>query len=115
VTEISPSAQGVTLVNTFRVDPEKQDALVELLVQATDQVIATLPGFLSASFHKSLDGTRVLNYAQWASRDDFEAMFRNPEARKHMLAVRDLASGDPVLYSVVSVNRPATRNGPRVR
>jgi hypothetical protein len=25
----------------------------------------TVPGFISANLHTSLDGTRVINYAQW--------------------------------------------------
>jgi hypothetical protein len=35
------------------------------------------PGFISASFHKSLDGTSVLNYAQWKSREIYHASMNN--------------------------------------
>jgi quinol monooxygenase YgiN len=105
VTATAGSDQTVTLVNTFRVDPERQDALLQLLADATEQVIARLPGFVSATFHRSLDGTRVLNYARWESREAFEAIFRNPEALEHMRAIRELATGDPALYAVVSVHR----------
>jgi len=64
----------LTLVNVFSVRPENQQKLVDMLVEATDKTMKKLPGFLSASIHRSLDGTRVVNYAQWRSKEDFEAM-----------------------------------------
>jgi heme-degrading monooxygenase HmoA len=38
-----------------------------------------MPGFISASIHKSFDGKKVVNYAQWKSRADFEAMTKHPD------------------------------------
>ena len=60
-----------------------------------------LPGFVSASIHRSFDGAKVVNYAQWRSRADFEAMRQNPEARPHMEAAAALAEFDPILCEVV--------------
>lgn len=60
-----------------------------------------LPGYVSANIHRSLDGTRVVNYAQWRRVEDFEAMLRDPTAREHMGAAQDLAvSVEPHLYEV---------------
>ena len=42
-------------------------------------------GFISANFHKSLDGTKVVNYAQWKSKEAFEKMLKNPTAITHMM------------------------------
>ncbi len=51
--------------------------------------------------HKSLDGTRVTNYAQWRSREHFEAMLADPVARTHMTEAGELASRfEPELYEV---------------
>ncbi len=47
--------------------PEQQQRLVDLLVEATEAVMKYQPGYVSANIHKSLDGTRVTNYAQWRS------------------------------------------------
>lgn len=59
------------------------------------------PGYVSASIHKSLDGTRVTNYAQWRTREDFEAMLQRADARAHMTEAAGLASGfEPQLYEV---------------
>jgi hypothetical protein len=60
-----------------------------------------VPGFVSASIHQSFDGTRVVNYAQWRSRADFEALRQNPEARVHMDAAAALPTFEPILCEVV--------------
>ena len=77
MTTISPSANLVTLINVFTVDPVRQQQLVDVLVRATDETIRHMPGFVSANIHKSVDGARVTNYAQWRSRDDLDAMLRS--------------------------------------
>jgi heme-degrading monooxygenase HmoA len=91
----------LTLINVFTVDSAKQQKLVDTLIEATQQVMKGMPGFISASIHKSHDGTKVVNYAQWKSRQDFEAMTKNPEAIPHMKACADLARFDPILCEVV--------------
>ena len=77
---IQEGTSTVTLVNVFTVDPRDQQRLVEHWQQATEEVIRHLPGFISANVHRSLDGTKVINYAQWESRDAFDAMRHNPKA-----------------------------------
>src|SRR5207249_1401263 len=69
VTEIATGRQLVTLINVFTVEPRHQQRLVDVLVEATEAVMNTLPGFISANIHKSLDGTRLVNYAQWRRRE----------------------------------------------
>jgi len=98
---ISNTPKILTLVNVFTVDPPLQQKLVDTLVEATEMTMKHIPGFISASIHKSYDGTKVVNYAQWKSREDFEAMTRNPEAIPHMKACAALASFDPILCDVV--------------
>ena len=61
----------------------------------------TLPGFVSANIHLSLDGKKVVNYAQWRSQADFDAMKRNPSAKTHMAAVAALAEFEPIVCEVV--------------
>jgi hypothetical protein len=38
--------------------PEDQQRLVDLLVEATEQVMSKQPGYLAANLHHSLDGTK---------------------------------------------------------
>lgn len=91
----------LTLVNVFTVKPENQQKLVELLIEATEQTMRRLPGFVSASIHNSLDKRKVVNYAQWRRREDFEAMTQNPDARPHMQAAAAIAEFDPILCEIV--------------
>jgi hypothetical protein len=43
-----------------------------------------IQGFISASFHRSLDGTKVTAYAQWRSAEDIRAMRENALALPYM-------------------------------
>ncbi len=54
---------------------------------------------------KSLDETRVVNYAQWRSREAFEAMLENLEAVVHMKEAAKIAEKfEPHLYEVSFVD-----------
>jgi heme-degrading monooxygenase HmoA len=95
----------VTLINVFTVAPEDQQRLVDVLVEATQEVMRNQPGFVSTNIHRSLDGTRVTNYAQWQSRQAFEAMLRDREAAEHMGEAAKIAEGfEPHLYEVSFVD-----------
>ncbi|CAA9587770.1 hypothetical protein AVDCRST_MAG81-4244 [uncultured Synechococcales cyanobacterium] len=101
MTTISKDNKVVTLINVFTVEPENQQRLVEMLVEATENTMKDLPGFVSATIHHSADGVRVANYAQWRRREDFEAMLKNPEATAHMKPIIEIAKFDAHLYEVV--------------
>jgi quinol monooxygenase YgiN len=90
----------VTLINVFTVERANQQRVLDLLVNATEKTMKNLPGFVSASIHKSLDGVRVVNYAQWRRQADFEAMTKNPEAQAHMKPLMETANSDFHLYEV---------------
>ena len=72
-----------------------------MLVEATENTMKNLSGFVSVTIHKSADGVRVANYAQWRRREDFEAMLKNPEATSHMKPITEIATFDAHLYEVV--------------
>jgi quinol monooxygenase YgiN len=110
MTSINTRNDVVTLINVFTVEPGRQQELVDLLTRATDETIRHMPGFVSATIHKSLDGGRVTNYAQWRSREDFEAMLRNPAASPHLKEAAALATSfEPHLYQVSEVRGVARR------
>ncbi len=100
---ISSNNKFVTLINTFTIKPERQSEVIQLLQQATEEVMKKLPGFISATIHKSLDGTKVANYAQWRSLEDFQAIFQNSEATAHMQQIMQICEKfEPILYTVES-------------
>ena len=99
--QIASGNEVVTLINVFTVSPGEQAKLVALLVEATLKTMRHIAGFVSASIHQSADGTRVANYAQWRRTEDFEAMLRDPRATEHMKPIREIATNDAHLYTVV--------------
>jgi heme-degrading monooxygenase HmoA len=99
--EISEKNSCVTLINVFTVEPSEQQKVVDMLVEATDSTMRHIPGFVSATVHKSKDGTRVANYAQWRSMADYEAMMHNPQALAHMHLIHAIVTYDAHLYDVV--------------
>ena len=100
MTTLDPSDGYLTLINTFEVSPENADKLADVLHEASGP-ISRMQGFISANLHVSADRKRVVNYAQWRSRADFEAFQKNPDAQPHMKQAADLAeSFDPVLYDL---------------
>ena len=95
-------AAGVTLINVFTCTPERQDELVRLLQALTDEVMRRLPGFISASVHRGLDGKHVANYAQWESEAAWKAMVRDPGVQARMGPVVAIATFQPHLYTLVA-------------
>ena len=105
MTTIERHAPHATLINVFTVEPAKAGELAELLKDVTETVMQHVPGFISANIHLSTDGTRVVNYAQWASAEAYQTMLADPTAREHMGRAAALAEGfDPHLYTVESVH-----------
>jgi quinol monooxygenase YgiN len=92
------------LINVFTVEPRDQQRLVEILIEATKRVMSQQEGFISANIHKSIDGTKIVNYAQWKSREAFEKMLKNPRAIIHMNEALSIAKVDGSLYDVVFVD-----------
>jgi len=107
MTTIDAKSDVVTLINVFTVAPERQQRLLDVLAEATVEVIAGMPGFVSANLHRSFDGTRVANYAQWRSREELEAMLAHPSAAAHLREAAALATAiEPHLYAIAFVASP---------
>lgn len=98
---ISKSDRLLTLINVFTVEPAKQQQLIDLLARATDASVRHVRGFISASLHRGLDGTKVTMYAQWRSIEDYQAMRANPVASPYMQQALALGTFEPGMYEVV--------------
>jgi quinol monooxygenase YgiN len=101
MTTISPSRKLVTLINVFTVEPANQRQLLELLARATETSVRDAPGFISASLHRGLDGTKVTMYAQWRSVEDYQAMRENPAPVPYLQQALAIAKFDPGIYEVI--------------
>ncbi len=101
---IDDAIEIFTLINTFTVKPQHQDAVVTSLRNFTEQHARFVSGFIGASVHASLDGHRVVNYVQWKRRADLDAMMASAPAKAHLAEVGALADHvDPVIYRVAFV------------
>ena len=76
---ISQQNDILTLINVFDTTPEQLPTLIDLWIRFTEG-IKDEPGFLGAALHKSTDGTRMLNYAQWRSQADFDNFLKRHNA-----------------------------------
>ncbi len=98
---LDPNAGYVTILNTYAVAPERAEALLDLLVRSTDETLQYVPGFVSASFHMSLDRTQVVNYSQWLSREAIKAAGTDPKVAASISEVAQIAdSFTPILYEL---------------
>lgn len=98
---ISPSQEFLTVINVFTVDPADQQQLLELLAGATETSVRHSRGFVSASLHRSLDGTKVTMYAQWRTVADYQAMREDPAPLPYFRQALAIAKFDPGIYEVV--------------
>jgi hypothetical protein len=81
---------SVTLINVFTVDPTRQDELLELLARAT----------------------KVTMYAQWQSREAYDAMREDPGPRPYFDRALAMARFKPGMYEVVQTFLPEAGSRP---
>ena len=90
----------VTQINVFTVPEGGQQALIDLLTEAA-QACSRVDGWMSASLHRSLDGTRVVNYAQARDQDAMRRVFETLRAGGFLERNTALGVAHPGLYEVV--------------
>ena len=87
----------------FSCDPEDQQALLAAPCERDRGGGGRLDGFVSANFHLSTDGRRVLNYAQWTHLDAFNAMMASEQGRAMIHAVHEYTQSiDIHMYEVAA-------------
>ena len=112
MTMIAQDTGLVTLINVFTVAPSNQQELVDLLTHATETSVRGTPGFVSAALHRSVDGTKVTMYAQWASLAHYQhyrSLLADPLASPYVPKVLAIATFDPGMYEVVKVFAGASK------
>src|ERR1700744_3244997 len=97
-TTISTENKFLTLINVFTVDASNQQKLIDLLSLATESSVRNIPGFISAALHRSMDGTRVVMYAQWESVEAYQKMRANPAASPYLDEALTIARFEPGMY-----------------
>jgi len=106
MTGISESTAGIVLINVFTVEPQSQGRLIDLLTRSTEGSVDRATGFISATLHRSLDGTKVTMYSRWRSVEDYQAMRRDPGPAPFLAEALTIARFEPAMYEVVKQFRP---------
>jgi heme-degrading monooxygenase HmoA len=89
----------ITQINVFTVAAERQQALIDFLANAA-HVAREVEGWRSASLHRSLDGTRVANYAQCDDLAAARRVFDHLNARGLIDGNKAYGEPHPGLYEV---------------
>lgn len=94
----------LTVIIIFSVEPERQQELVDTIIEFVETV-KHQPGFISASIHKSFDGVRVMNYAQWQSQSDYRTFVHNSEVQAVGKKLSEFQMLDSHVFEVV-ISKP---------
>ncbi|MBD2433206.1 MULTISPECIES: antibiotic biosynthesis monooxygenase family protein [Fischerella] len=92
----------ITHLAEFRMIPANQPEMVKRATAEIDRAMES-PGLISATFHRSLDGTRMFNYGQWENKEAFEAILKQPGFNPDKPYWEGLARNEFHLYNVVHV------------
>ena len=102
--KIETGATCQTVVTTFECSPGTCADLLEALEAAYAEFISKQAGFIAAALHVNDAQTRIANYSQWERREDFQAMLRSEEMRRHNREIATLCTRfEPVMYEVAGV------------
>src|SRR3546814_6375596 len=82
MTHIQPNDSQIALINTFKVDPDKAEALIALLDDATETVMKHRVGFISANIHRSLRSEEHTSELQSLMRISY-AVFCSQKKKRH--------------------------------
>jgi hypothetical protein len=102
---------GCMIVATFDVDgPDRQDAVVDSLIATLNQAPGNgPPGMLSANFHASTDGSRVLNYAEWVSDEAHIAFLHGATRQATLRTSNSLPGVRPIGFRRYHLHRALVR------
>jgi heme-degrading monooxygenase HmoA len=101
--EIHENSDVVTQITTVKLPSNNQPEILKLM-QERARFIATQPGFVSVSLHRSEDGSHVVNYVQWKNREQLAAAHHSSEFRKKWPRFGELVKeAEPCLYKVEHV------------
>lgn len=101
---IATKNEVATIIIIFNVEPEKQQELLDTVAEFV-KTVKQQPGFVSANLHKSLDGLKVANYAQWKTKEDFENFINNPQVKEQASKIKAFKPDSHVYEMVISESK----------
>ncbi|WP_433333500.1 antibiotic biosynthesis monooxygenase family protein [Spirillospora sp. CA-294931] len=81
---------GFYSIIDYTVDgPETQRELVDAFAEIQERWVRSYPGYRSARFHVSTDGTRVYNIVHWTSEADYRHFVETSDTEGRMAAIEN--------------------------
>ncbi len=90
----------VAEIDIFPIEPERQQLLLDGLIEYVETVLKHQPGFVSGTVHRSCDGLRVINYVQWKNPAAYEACMGNQEVASLSRRFACFPQPDSHLYEI---------------
>ena len=78
-----------TVIVNFKVEPETQAEALEKIGHYIETFLSQQPGFVQSRLHKSIDGMRIVNYAQWESEEYFRAFAEKAVSHPDLSTLRE--------------------------
>ena len=101
---ISETSAYCTQITTMELDPKDCDEVLSLMRERA-AFMAKQPGFVSVSLHRSADGSKIVNYVQWANAEQLSKAHHMPEFRDKWPRIGELTrSAEPAIYEVVHIS-----------
>lgn len=92
-THVSADAGFYSIID-YTVDGfETQKEVVEAFAEIQERYVRFHPGYRSARFHVSTDGTRVYNIVHWDSEADYRHFVENSDGEARMAAISKALEG----------------------
>lgn len=104
---IDPSRRLDTVVVEITVEPERQEEWVHYIEEMTRRQI-TADGFVSCSVHRSVDGTRVLEYVQWETPEQRLAALDDDAGHEHLAKLAGISEIRTYVVESVIEHAPRT-------
>jgi len=101
--DIRENSGIVTQITTVKLPPDNQEEVLQLMTERA-KFMASQPGFVSISLHRSQDGSHVVNYVQWTNAEKLAQAHHSPQFRRQWPRFGELANEiEPCLYDVVHI------------
>lgn len=81
---------GYIVFVEWEIPAERQSTFINAVADVVEQNFKAYKGFVSSSFHRSEDGKRVVNYAVWQSKKDWQEAFHAPGRDQATAAIQTL-------------------------
>lgn len=87
--QVTTEPNFVSILDYLVDGPEQQHQLADGLAEVIKQWVRFHPGFLSAKFHISTDGSRIFNIIQWDSEEDYHRFTTNSDTNGRVAAIKE--------------------------